>query len=680
MRPTVRTSSLLLVAVSFVAGVLVGFSYHHIIDEHHEETAHAVLSHAPRPGPSETQWQRFEARLAALEQQKKRLGEMAAASAAEPLPKPAKRMPTAAAAAATHHHASTADSSVGADGCPNGRKPYHLLLTAQDSVYQAWQTRVMYYHFKKLQRSNPCSEMTGFTRMLNSDGAKRDGLMDEMPTVLVHALDHGSGCRDSGENTCDMGFPVMNRPHGVTQLLAKLQAGVPELAHLTEQYVLIAETDHVFIREPKNMATPKKPACFPFGYMNAKAKELRPIVQRFVDDPSVVDPCGPSPVIIHLPLLRKLTPEWLDLSFALKRDPEADKVFGWVLEMWGYTLAATRLGIRHHVWNSLQAEPSALWHSDLDGDPHIYHYTFGLEYTADGMPVTGGVGDWSLDKRHFMSQYPPPNLDPPPKCAGKAAHTLHRLFNEAITGTPSWPANHAAKGTLGWGAAAQGGFSLDEDMYRRQPAVQRLVTQGPWTLAGASPVLFFRMGRLSTPWGSGTWGFAHGSGGKRGHVTMTIGSCGTWRVALDASGVAFTATHEQDGRTAQGELAASGAASAFREGKASHIIASTAAEGGDGPGGEMVRRLLGSGPWAWTGVSPVGWLRGGVLHTPWGPGTWKPHASNDGTIIASFVGEHHHVTFAECASFVSLRERDNDRATGAISLSPAATSCPELSA
>ena len=383
----VRTSSLMLVAVSFVAGVLVGFSYHHIIDEHHEDTAHAVLSHAPRPGPSETQWQRFEARLAALEQREKR--EPATASATEALPKPAKRMPTAAGAAAgaaMHHHASTAASSAGVDGCPAGRKPYHLLLTAQDSVYQAWQTRVMYYHFKKLQRSNPCTEMTGFTRMLNSDGAKRDGLMDEMPTVLVHALDHGSGCRDTGENTCDMGFPVMNRPHGVTQLLAKLQAGAPELAHLTEQYVLIAETDHVFIREPKNMATPRKPACFPFGYMNAKAKELRPIVQRFVDDPDVVDPCGPSPVLIHLPLLRKLTPEWLDLSFVLKRDAEADKVFGWVLEMWGYTLAATRLGIRHYVWNSLQAEPSALWHSDLDGDPHIYHYTFGLEYTADGAP------------------------------------------------------------------------------------------------------------------------------------------------------------------------------------------------------------------------------------------------------------------------------------------------------
>ena len=147
----------------------------------------------------------------------------------------------------------------------------------------------MYYHFKKLQAANPCTEMTGFTRMLNSVGAKPDGLMDEIPTVLVNALEQGSGCRAGTENTCDMGFPVMNRPHGVTQFLEQL----PE--SLTEQYVLIAETDHVFLKEPRNRATPTKPACFPFGYMDAKAAALRPIVQRFVDDPDVVDPCGPSP-------------------------------------------------------------------------------------------------------------------------------------------------------------------------------------------------------------------------------------------------------------------------------------------------------------------------------------------------------------------------------------------------
>ena len=36
--------------------------------------------------------------------------------------------------------------------------------------------------------------------------------------------------------------------------------------------------------------------------------------------------------------------------------------------------------------------------------------------------------------------------------------------------------------------------------------------------------------------------------------------------------------------------------------------------------GAPPRRLLGTGPWAWTGMSPVAFLRNGKLHTPWGPG------------------------------------------------------------
>ena len=74
-------------------------------------------------------------------------------------------------------------------------------------------------YYKKLREQDPCSEMTGFTRMLNSVNRKPDGLMDEMPTVVVDQLKSGSSCHDSQENDCDMGFPVMNRPHGVTQLL-----------------------------------------------------------------------------------------------------------------------------------------------------------------------------------------------------------------------------------------------------------------------------------------------------------------------------------------------------------------------------------------------------------------------------------------------------------------------------
>jgi len=674
-----KASTLFFVGIAFACGFLFGFSYHHIVDDAHEDTT-AARGHAPRPEATESQWQRFEARLKALEAARAREAE-AKEEAKVPtptqatLPTPSLAKPLTKRQMTNLLHAKPKRTTSAAPGakCKPGRKPYHLLLTAQDSPYQAWQTRIMYYHFKKLQAANPCTEMTGFTRMLNSVGAKPDGLMDEIPTVLVNALDQGSGCHDGTENTCDMGFPVMNRPHGVTQLLAQL----PE--SITEEYVLIAETDHVFLREPRNRATPTQPACFPFGYMDAKAAALRPIVQRYVDDPDVVDPCGPSPVLIHLDQLRKLTPEWLKLSFDLKRDAEADKVFGWVLEMWGYTLAATRLGIRHTVWKEFQAEPSSQWHSDLEGDPHIYHYTFGLEYTLDGMPVIGGVGDWSLDKRHFTNEYPPAELAPPPKCAGKAAHTLHAKFNEAIAHIPQWSGagiRHTTRGTLGWGPAsssAAGFTTLDEPTYLHSSVAQRLTTLGPWSLAGKPGLLFFRQGRLHSPWGGGTWGIA-----PDGAPVISLGKCGVWRLTLDDDGGGFLAEQAQSGRSVRGELA-EGVDPRY-DGDGDAILAATAAEGGGGKGGATVRRVLGTGPWAWTGVASVGFLRRGVLHTPWGAGRWKPHDSGDGTIVASFVGEEHIVTFGECASFTFRRVRDGDTGGGAMSQQKAAEVCAELDA
>ena len=69
-----------------------------------------------------------------------------------------------------------------ATSCPPGRRPYHTILTAQASTYQEWQTKIMHYHFRKIQRTNPCTEMTGFTRLLVSNNGQPDGLMSSMPT------------------------------------------------------------------------------------------------------------------------------------------------------------------------------------------------------------------------------------------------------------------------------------------------------------------------------------------------------------------------------------------------------------------------------------------------------------------------------------------------------------------
>ena len=44
------------------------------------------------------------------------------------------------------------------------------------------------------------------------------------------------------------------------------------------------------------------------------------------------------------------------MSLRMKGNNDANRVFGWVLEMWGYNLAVRNMGIRHTVLQDLQVE------------------------------------------------------------------------------------------------------------------------------------------------------------------------------------------------------------------------------------------------------------------------------------------------------------------------------------
>lgn len=47
------------------------------------------------------------------------------------------------------------------------RNKYHVVVTADGSVYAQWQVRVCYFHFAKLKKENPGSAAGGFTRLLH---------------------------------------------------------------------------------------------------------------------------------------------------------------------------------------------------------------------------------------------------------------------------------------------------------------------------------------------------------------------------------------------------------------------------------------------------------------------------------------------------------------------------------
>ena len=141
--------------------------------------------------------------------------------------------------------------------CPSGRKPYHTILTAQASLYQEWQTKIFYYHFRKAQRAGGrCTEMVGFTRLL---AGRADGLMSIMPTVAVPEVGHDK----------TRGFPVINRPWSILKFLE-----TPDWKErIVEDYVYIAETDHLLLRDMPNRATPELNVAFFFPYMSPKDRD-----------------------------------------------------------------------------------------------------------------------------------------------------------------------------------------------------------------------------------------------------------------------------------------------------------------------------------------------------------------------------------------------------------------------
>ena len=242
--------------------------------------------------------------------------------------------------------------------------------------------------------------------LVTTPGAKPDDLMNEIRTVVVEELNEQQ----------TMGFVVLNRPNSVLKALesGKLQ--------FEEEYVLVAETDHLLLKVLKNTATRDVALGYPFHYMNpTRDANTRNLVRRFAGSDDVaarVQQVGPSPILVHMEALRKLVKPWYDLSFALKRDAAADAEFGWMLEMWGYSIGAAVAGVKHELLNELQLEPSSQfglqitsggtggWTNALGGggkgEPthHILHYTFSHEYSLEGIPmIDSRAGQWALDKK-----------------------------------------------------------------------------------------------------------------------------------------------------------------------------------------------------------------------------------------------------------------------------------------
>lgn len=298
-------------------------------------------------------------------------------------------------------------------------KRFHVVVTTNANVYQAWQVRVMYYWYKKQKAAQgPEGQMGGFTRVLHDSA---DKLVDEIPTCVVDRLQN------------EMGFVVLSRPNAFKQFFEKC----PDIE---EDYILMAEPDHLYLRPLDNLMQGRTPAAFPFFYINPKG--FPELIRRFAgahltdEEIEAMDPIGSSPVFIHKDDLRKVAPIWHDTTLKIKTDPEADKAWGWVLEMYGYTIAAKIAGLQHDLRPKLQAQPP--WDKSV-GEFYILHFTYGNDYDENGVFTPGKYGAWRFDKRSYMGSIPPKNLAPPPKgCDNELVKRLIEMINEASANLPNW--------------------------------------------------------------------------------------------------------------------------------------------------------------------------------------------------------------------------------------------------
>ena len=88
-----------------------------------------------------------------------------------------------------------------------------------------------------------------------------------------------------------------------------------------------------------------------------------------------------------------------------------------------------------------------------------------------------------------------------------------------------------------------------------------------------------------------------------------------------------------------------------------------------------VTKVMGSGPWAWAGVTTMAFFDHGRLHTPWGPGHYAPAPGRDDALIMSFVGAKHTVTVSDCHKFHSVRDSDGAEVDGWVQLSKDTSFC-----
>lgn len=322
-------------------------------------------------------------------------------------------------------------------GQEQGQEKYHMLISDGGGTYSQWQSRVCYYWYTNAKERHPDSALGGFTRLLHS--GEPDEFLDEVPTLVLDRL-------PAPLDAYAVNYGPLHRPYAFLQWALHHRHAIPE------QYVFLAEPDHLLRAPPPLLATPDWPASFPFFYMVPRYFHSL-LLQKFnprgvgLDD---FDPTGSAPLLIHKEQFARVALGWHTTALGIKADPEANLEFGWVQEMYAYVIAAAQAEggpVHHRLIPELMAQPPLDEVLTVGGKPvYLLHYTWPQDYARNGsrmcyppMEVIQCTGEWSFDKRRYWFEYPPRPLEPPPPGASEAVRELVAMVSEAAGALPRWP-------------------------------------------------------------------------------------------------------------------------------------------------------------------------------------------------------------------------------------------------
>ena len=147
--------------------------------------------------------------------------------------------------------------------------------------------------------------------------------------------------------------------------------------------------------------------------------------------------------------LRQVVQPWRTFTEQIMKDAEAVAALGWVREMWGYAIAAASLGIKHRVLDAFQFEGGSIGNRNrpllwpvlstpvgaerADMPYYILHYTYGIEYSAEGLPME--LQAMTHGNRALIA-WPPPRGHRVVACAGGRMVARQARLHGARAGAP----------------------------------------------------------------------------------------------------------------------------------------------------------------------------------------------------------------------------------------------------